>query len=193
MDNTGNYYHVFRLDKTSTSLQEELKSYCRIDINKCMECGKCSGGCSNADIFDITPRKIVQLVKYGNENKLLEMDALWTCVGCHLCVDRCPSSINIPRIIDYFREKSYKMGLSPTRPNVLLFNELMLGSVKKKGRVAEVMVTVKFNIKSGQLTKDSDMGMKMFFKGKLSPFSPKIKKVEEVRRLFRDVPLRMEG
>jgi len=182
------FHKTIKLDNIDHSLKREILEECGVDIEQCIECGKCSGGCSNAHIFDYTPRKIVQLIKMGDEETLLSMDSLWTCVSCHLCVDRCPSHINIPRIMDYLREKAYKQGIEPTRNKVELFNELMLDSVRKIGRVAEMPMMMKFNLKTGQYFKDADIGRRMFFKGKLSPFSPKVKHLNQVHRLFEDVP-----
>jgi heterodisulfide reductase subunit C len=98
------FYIPMRLNEISNSYQEQIKEACDTDVELCMECGKCTGGCSNAHIFDLTPRKIVQLVKLGAEETLTNMDSLWTCVACHLCVDRCPSGINIPRSKPITRE-----------------------------------------------------------------------------------------
>jgi len=189
----NDYYGTVRLDDITNALIEEVKENCGVDIEMCMECGKCSGGCSNAHIFDYTPRKIVQMIKMGYETKLLTMDALWTCVSCQLCVDRCPSGINIPRLIDYFREKSYKQGIKPSRPDVLLFYELMLNSIEKAGKVAETSLMIKYNFKTRQYFKDADLGKKMFFKGKLNPFTPRVKKVHQIRRLFKQKPGVREG
>ncbi|PKM76631.1 MAG: heterodisulfide reductase [Firmicutes bacterium HGW-Firmicutes-15] len=188
-----NIYRPMRLNNTSSSLQEEVKETCNIDVELCMECGKCTGGCSNAHIFDYTPRKIVQLVKMGAEDTLLNMDALWTCVSCQLCVDRCPSGINIPRIMDYMREKAYNKGIKARRSNVELFHELMLDSIRKTGRVAETPLLLKFNLRSGQYMKDAALGGRMFLKGKLNPLSPRVKKIDQVRRMFKKSSVSKEG
>ena len=190
---TADFYKPMRLNNTSSSLQEEVKEACNTDVELCMECGKCTGGCSNAHIFDYTPRKIVQLVKLGAEDTLLNMDSLWTCVSCQLCVDRCPSGINIPRIMDYLREKAYSKGIKARRSNVELFHELMLDSIRKTGRVAETPLMLKFNLRSGQYMKDAALGGRMFFKGKLNPLSPRVKKIDQVRRMFKKSSASKEG
>jgi len=187
------FYKPLRLNEMNSSLQQEIKEACDTDVELCLECGKCTGGCSNAHIFDYTPRKIVQLVKMGAEETLMNMDALWTCVACHLCVDRCPSQINIPRIMDYVREKAYHQGGKARRPNVLLFHELMLDSIKKTGKVAETPLLIKYNLNTKQYLKDADLGRRMFFKGKLNPFSPRVKDIYQVRRLFTRTPVHREG
>jgi heterodisulfide reductase subunit C len=187
------FYKPLRLNQVSSSLQEEIKNNCGIDVEMCMECGKCSGGCSNAHIFDYTPRKIVQLVKLGDENRLMKMDALWTCVSCQLCVDRCPSQINIPRIMDYMREKAKRKGILAKRDSIEIFHDLMLDSIRKTGRVAEAPLTIKHNLRTRQYLKDADLGRRMFFKGKLKPFSPKVKNMNQVKGLFAKTIDRKEG
>ncbi|MBP1720975.1 MAG: putative heterodisulfide reductase, subunit, partial [Deltaproteobacteria bacterium] len=163
-------YTPLRLDEIDSALQRELKEKIDIDIETCLECGKCSGGCSNGHIFDYTPRKIVQLVKLGDEETLAGMDALWICLSCQLCLDRCPSGIDIPRILDYLREKAVTRGVKASRPDVHLFMELMLEEARDKGRVSEVPLMIRFKRKTGQYLKDAGLGFKMFLKGKLSPF-----------------------
>lgn len=189
----ASYFPALRLDQLDDSLAREIEEECGVDIELCLECGKCSGGCSNGHIFDYTPRKIVQLIKLGDINRLLHMDALWTCVSCQLCWDRCPSEINVARVMDYLREKAYKRQITPTRPEVALFHELMLDSVQKTGRVAETKLILKFNYKSRQYMKDSELGPRMFFKGKLNPFASGVKQVKDVQRIFKLTPLTKEG
>lgn len=182
---TQAYFKTINLDEIDNSLQQEIFNNCGINLDTCLECGKCSGGCSNTHIFDITARQIVKLIKMGDEATLLNMDSLWTCVACQLCIDRCPSSIDIPRIMDYLREKAYVNNVPATREQVKLFHELMLGHIEKGGRVEEGLLAIEFNLKTGDYFKDVfDPGMKMFFKGKVNPFTPKMKKREETRQIF---------
>jgi len=186
---TQNYFKAYKLDEVDDSLKRELKEWCAIDIETCLECGKCTGGCSNAHIFDFTPRKIIQLVKMGQLERLYSMDSLWTCVACQLCVDRCPAGIDIARLIDYIREKAVGQGAEPTRSNVRLFNELMLDSIYRTGRVGEALLMIKFNLKRGLYFQDADLGQKLFFKGKLKPFTPRVKNIRQVRRMFNNNPV----
>jgi len=177
-----------RIGESSSSLQERVEEACSVDLSQCYECGKCSGGCSTTHLMDYTPRKIIQLIKLGYCDILYNSDALWLCVGCHLCVDRCPAQIDIPRIVDYLREQAYQQGIKPTREQVVTFNELMLGSVFKRGRVSEATLMLQFNLRTRRYFKDAQLGTKMFVKGKVNPFVPGVKGTRELRRLFRGKP-----
>jgi heterodisulfide reductase subunit C len=182
------YFKALQLDELGNDLSQEVLQNCGVDIARCLECGKCSGGCSNAHIFDFTPRKIVQMIKVGDEERLLHMDALWTCVACQLCVDRCPSGIDIPRLMDYLREKAIALGILPTRPAVELFHRLMLDEVNNRGRVSELYLMMNFNLKSGQYLNNAELGPQMLLKGKLNPFPARVKKIDKLRRLFHKKP-----
>jgi heterodisulfide reductase subunit C len=182
------YFKALQLDELGNDLSQEVLQNCGVDITHCLECGKCSGGCSNAHIFDFTPRKIVQMIKVGDEERLLHMDALWTCVACQLCVDRCPSGIDIPRLMDYLREKAITRGILPTRPAVELFQRLMLDEVNNRGRVSELYLMMNFNLKSGQYLNNAELGPQMLLKGKLNPFPARVKKIDKLRRLFHKKP-----
>jgi heterodisulfide reductase subunit C len=52
------------------------------------------------------------------------------------------------------------------------------------GRVSEVGLMLRFTAATGEYRKDAGIGVKLFLKGKLNPFPPSVKNVEEVRRLY---------
>ncbi len=176
----------FQLGNIDSSFRAELELTCDVDLDQCYECGKCTGGCSTTYIMDYTPRKIIKLIKIGAEETLLNCNTPWICVACNLCVDRCPSGINIPRIMDYIREKAFEQGLiNPDSINIKLFYELMLESVYKRGRVSEASLAIRYNLRTGQYFKDTDIGRKLFFKGKLKLFPHLIKGRKNMSQIYK--------
>jgi heterodisulfide reductase subunit C2 len=184
----SDHYTPIRLERIDSPLKRELRNLLGIDVDTCLECGKCSGGCSNGHVFDYTPRKIVQLVKLGAEETLMKMDALWICLSCQLCLDRCPSGIDIPRILDHLREKARRKVIPASRPAVGLFHELMLDQIRNSGRISEVGLMLRFKAATGQYGKDVRLGIRMALRGKLNPFTPSMTNVNKVRRLYNNVP-----
>lgn len=175
---------TYRLDRVTSPLQKEIEQACGVELDRCYECGKCTGGCSTGHLLDFTPRKVVQLVRLGAEDRLLRIDALSLCIACQLCVDRCPSGIDIPRIIDYLRQKAVRQGVAPQRGKVCLFNRLLLQNIKRRGRISELLLMTSFKLKTREYTKDAAIGWELFLKGKLRLFAPKVKGAENMRKIF---------
>jgi heterodisulfide reductase subunit C len=88
--------------------------------------------------------------------------------------------------MDYLREKACQQGIVATRPQVELFHHLMLDSIYKRGRVAEVPTMMQYNCKIGKLFNESKMAAKMLLKGKLRPVMSSVKPIRQVRDLFDD-------
>jgi heterodisulfide reductase subunit C len=172
-----------RLDR-ERSLRGEVWTSLGIDVDRCLECGKCSGGCSTGHLFDYTPRKIVQLVKLGAADVLESMDALSLCVGCQLCRDRCPAHIDVATIVDHFRQAAYEQGIAVSRPDVQTFNLLFLEGIFARGRTAELPLMLRFNLKRRRYLDDAELGWRLLMKGKLRLFASGVRDRTAVRRLF---------
>jgi len=180
-------FHPPRLDEMEHEMSREILDACGVDINQCLECGKCSGGCPNGHLFDFTPRKVLQLIRMGRENTLLSLEALWLCLSCHICLDRCPSSIDMPRVLDYLREKAQKKGVHATRPRVEQFLKAMLRSIEGRGRIAEVPLMLQFALASRSFPRDDIvLGLKMLLRGKFRLFTPRVKQIGDIRKIFHE-------
>ncbi|MDR2124293.1 MAG: 4Fe-4S dicluster domain-containing protein [Desulfovibrio sp.] len=178
-------YAIRRPEAQESPIARQIREDLGIDVARCLECGKCTGGCSYAAGFDYTPRKIIQLVKLGEFDKLLSLDALWTCLSCQLCVDRCPSGINIPRIMDYLRARAHRANSNITHKNIEKFYEIMLSDIKNRGRISETIMMIKYNLAIKNLFANASFGKKLFLKGKLKFFSPRTHNIKTIQPLFR--------
>jgi len=172
-----------RLDRRSW-LKQELLEDRGIDVDRCLECGKCTGGCPSGYMFDYAPRQIVQLVKLDALDTLLAMDSLSACLGCRLCTDRCPAAIDAAGLIDYFRERTREQGGSPMRTDANLFNEIFLAGVRSRGRISEFSLMLRFNVKTSRYLQGASLGGKLLAKGKLRLRSSKVKDRAALGRLF---------
>jgi len=155
-----------------------------VDVKACFQCTRCSGGCPIGDFFDLSVMEIVRLAAYGVEEPLLKAKTIWLCAACETCATRCPNGIEIVELMDVLRELALRKGIAPAEPKVPLFHQAFLKTVQKRGRVWELGMVADYKIKSGDLTTDAALGMKMFGKGKLKLMPPSIKDKQAVQEIF---------
>ena len=74
------------------------------DVKKCMKCGKCSGRCPAFYEMDIKPHQFVSLLGQGRIDVLLESDAIWNCLSCMACVERCPRGVAPAAVVEAVRD-----------------------------------------------------------------------------------------
>ncbi|MHA1941516.1 MAG: 4Fe-4S dicluster domain-containing protein [Candidatus Hodarchaeales archaeon] len=73
-------------------------------LKKCFQCSSCTLTCPVADSgLDLNPRKVIRQVLLGLRVDVLESDAIWQCVGCFECTDRCPQNVRFTEIIEALR------------------------------------------------------------------------------------------
>ena len=87
--------------------EEKLENIMRIsgtDAKKCMKCGKCSGRCPAFKEMDIKPHQFVSFLVQGKLEKLLESDAIWHCLSCMECVERCPRGVAPQAVVEAVRQ-----------------------------------------------------------------------------------------
>ena len=83
---------------------ETIKAISGTDVSKCMKCGKCSGRCPAFKDMDIKPHQFVSLLADGKIEKLLECDAIWNCLSCMACVERCPRGVAPAAVVEAVRD-----------------------------------------------------------------------------------------
>ncbi|PWI47410.1 hypothetical protein CEE45_11965 [Candidatus Heimdallarchaeota archaeon B3_Heim] len=73
-------------------------------LKKCFQCSSCTLTCPVADVgLDLNPRNIIRQVLIGMRKEVLESKAIWQCVGCFECTDRCPQNVRFTEIIEVLR------------------------------------------------------------------------------------------
>jgi len=82
---------LMTMAKPDTELR--LKAFRKVWTAKpvdCLQCMRCTSGCTSFKLLELKPHEIVDLVKFGFLNELLASDIVWTCATCLKCKERCP-------------------------------------------------------------------------------------------------------
>ena len=82
---------------------ENVVRICGTDVKKCMKCGKCSGRCPAFNEMDIKPHQFVSYLASGQIDKLLDSKAIWYCLSCMACVERCPRGVAPQGVVEAIR------------------------------------------------------------------------------------------
>ncbi len=88
---------------------ENLNRLSGTDVKKCMKCGKCSGRCPAFKDMDIKPHQFVSMLGQGRIDELLESKAIWNCLSCMACVERCPRGVAPAAVIEGVRDTVLRM------------------------------------------------------------------------------------
>lgn len=143
-----------------------------VDIGACYGCKKCSNGCPLSFAMDLHPYQVVRLAQLGQVERLEKCRTIWVCASCQTCLTRCPNQVDLPRFMDWLKERLYKGGGSVEQARTLLFHRLFLAEVKTRGRVFEGSLMARYLIKSGgalgpEALANARLGLAMFKRGRL--------------------------
>jgi heterodisulfide reductase subunit C2 len=137
---------------------------------RCYQCAKCSSGCPVAARSDLKPHEVVRMVQMGQREAVLSSRFIWECTSCQTCTTRCPQQVDLAAINDALRAMSLGAGAVAPGTAVPAFNEIFLDAVRRRGRIHEMSLMVRFKLRTKRFFEDAAKAPLMLLKGKL-PFS----------------------
>jgi heterodisulfide reductase subunit C len=156
---------------TVSGLSGEVLEITGVNTFECYQCGKCSAGCPLSAEMDYPPSYLIRLLQTGDpelEEKVLRSFTIWVCLTCEVCYSRCPMSIDIPKMMDFLREKSRKEGkANPKAKEIIAFHKAFLKSIEKTGRLYELGVLGAYKSSTFHFTQDLALAPKAIARGKL--------------------------
>lgn len=140
-------------------------------IAACMQCGTCSGGCTNIDRMDMSPRTLILMIQRGEWEKVLQSNALWMCSSCYICTSRCPRGVRPADVIEAVKAIAIRQGIEN---DATRFHQIFVELVQKRGILFEPELMQKYGGFAG-LLEQAELGIKLTLKGKMSPLPEHIK------------------
>jgi heterodisulfide reductase subunit C len=149
-------------------------------ISRCFQCDKCATGCPMALHMTQTPNELFHAIQLGDRTALAS-NTFWFCVSCYTCSVRCPNEIDIAHVMDSLRELALETGYKPALPQARDFHKIFLACVRRSGRVSELELMARYNVKLRKPFQRLSLGWALFRKGRLELW---LRRKPELRKLF---------
>ncbi len=177
--------------KLSPATEEQKKLLAKVEkeagtsVNLCYQCGKCTAGCPAAFAMDYPPRQVIRLLQLGMIEQALQAESIWICASCETCSARCPRGVDVASLMDAMRRQALQQGKADKKVNA--FNQAFLFNIKYFGKAYEAGLLLRYNLITGQLLKDMELGLPMMMRGKVGVLPERIKGRNEVKKIFERV------
>lgn len=152
----------------------------------CLQCGTCGGSCPSGGDMQHTPRAIINMIRAGEREQVLQSNMLWACVSCYYCTSRCPQEIPVTDIIYACKrvaiaEKAFRDTDAPA------LAQTFTGYVDRYGRSFEFGLATGYHLLNRPLKMMAmgPMGMKMFARGRMALTPSKIKNIAQLQAIIK--------
>lgn len=127
------------------------------ELERCIQCGTCSGVCPLSIYMDYTPRQVMNLTRSDFKNEVLKSHTIWLCASCYACTVECPQGIGITDIMYELKQRAIKEGVYPRKFAIPVLAQEFYKMVKEYGRISEMKLVQKLFLKTNPLE-----GLKMW-------------------------------
>ena len=144
-------------------------------VKMCMQCGVCAGSCPFGPDWEHSPQKIFMMIRAGKRDEVLGSDSMFMCTSCYNCMVRCPRQLPITHIMHGLANYAHRLGLAPKGQPTREFATLFWNNAIKKGRVNELMLTLRHYFRGGLVSGIKEalgmqsIGLGLFLAKRLNP------------------------
>lgn len=117
-------------------------------IYSCIQCGTCSGTCPVSIYMDLSPRRVMALVREGFREEALTSRTVWLCASCYGCAAACPQQIGITDVMYALKREAMKRKLYPKELPIPVLAEEFCRMVSRHGRSSEFGVVLRMALRT---------------------------------------------
>lgn len=156
------------------------------NLDKCIQCGTCSGTCPLSIYMEHTPRAIIHLTREGFKDDVLESNTIWLCASCYSCTVECPKEVGITDIMYALKQRAIEARTYPEKFPIPMLAQMFFDMVRANGRVSESRLATKLFLKT-QILKAFGMwrlGLDLMRTGRFSLKAERMDHPEKLRQLI---------
>lgn len=152
------------------------------NLNKCIQCGTCTGSCPASYVMDVTPREVIALFRAGDIRTILSSRTIWICASCYACTVRCPQNIPVTDIIYMLKRMAIEQEIFPKKFPIYALSRSFVSIANRYGRSFEPGLLILYYLKTNpmNLVKMIPLFLKLVARGRIIMIP---KKIEAARAL----------
>ncbi len=158
-------------------------------LNRCIQCGTCSGVCPLSIYMDYTPRQVMALTRGDFKNDVLRSLTIWLCASCYACTVECPREIRITDIMYELKQRAIHEGVYPKRFPIPVLAKEFYKMAHNHGRITENWLATWMFLKTNWLAALGmwRLGLGLFKRGRFSLTYEGIQRKDELARMMETV------
>ena len=173
-----------RRDGSAGTIARRVEEMTGVELGACFQCRKCTCGCPVSSMTQAGPSEIMRRLHLGAGEEILAGDLVWVCASCETCSARCPTGVDVAKVMDALRALALELGTPAPAGSQPLFNRAFLKTVELFGRTFDLGMIAAYKLGSGRLMSDVEKFPAMVLKGKIALTPPRGASRVSVRRIF---------
>ena len=97
---------LMTMAEPSEELKRKLNAHLPLRTDMCIQCARCTSGCTAFRLLELEPHQIVALARLGFLDELVSSKVIWDCALCLRCVERCPQDVAPAEVILALRNEA---------------------------------------------------------------------------------------
>jgi heterodisulfide reductase subunit C len=155
-------------------------------LRDCLQCGTCSAVCPLEPYMDHAPRRLVGLLRAGQDDAVLRSRAIWVCTSCYACTVECPRQIPVTDAIYALKREAMRTRAYPRRFPTPVMARQFVRTVDHWGRSTESWISLALYLRTDplQLLRHARLAVRLWRAGRLSFRRESVREPAQLRRML---------